>query len=310
MQGYKKSDYGNKYHRNSIKYINIHKKIFIVLVTVTFLSSIVYGLVDEAEIKKKAEKYASYDEAIVGMECFTYEGETYWMIDYSNPAQAKKYMVLNKEGEPVYNKETLESVALESIITNGFNESRVKNYLEISEAYQESARTINSLDKSLQREYESTETRDLLKDLGESYISLHEAFNKNAVSLNKSLTGFSPKNAREYMGCLNQSIHGREASIGRNRKAIEELNQIAANKTVDGLAGRSISFLLRSRVRGEILLSTLKQERRDMQGMSKNEVDEMLRRIKSKERESFTIPLLFLTIIIVVILVSILHLWR
>ncbi|MEA1925357.1 MAG: hypothetical protein U9M95_05745 [Candidatus Altiarchaeota archaeon] len=291
-------------------YINMQKKTFMVLITLTLLNPTIYGLMDETEIKKKAEKYASYDEVIAGVECFTYEGETYWMICYLTPGKEKRYMILNNQGEPVYNKETLEAVTLENTITHGFNESRVKEYLKISGAYQESARTISSLSNSLKKEYESMEIRDSLRDMGNSYTNLQELFNKNAASLNKSLTAFSPQNAIEHMGYLNQTISEMETAIDRNNKAIKELNQITGNKTIDETASRSIDFLSHSKVNEEILLSALKKEKEGIQEISKNNVDEMLRRIKAKEREPFTIPLLFLTIITVIILVSTLHLWR
>ena len=288
----------------------MQKKTFMFLITLTLLNSVTYGLMDETRIKKKAERYASYDEIIAGIECFTYEEETYWMIGYLTHAKGGKCMVFNNRGEPVYNKETLESVALENVLKHKFNESRVKEYLKISEAYHKSKQKISSVSNSLKKKYKSAEIMDSLQDIGRSYTNLHELFNKNAASLNKSLRVFSPQNAKEYMGYLNKSISEMERSVDSNKKVLKELDQITGNKTVDESTSRSIDFLSQSRVNEETLLLSLKKEIGSIQEISKKDVDEMLMRIKARDREPFTIPLLFLTVITVVILVFILHLWR
>ena len=161
---------------------------------------------NEEPIKDRGLEYASYDESIKEIICFSYQDNIYWKITYAKAGWETEYLILTGDGTPVYEEKTLDNLVLAQIIKE-YNKSRVDEYKKITDACGKSLQSTKVISNNFELEDDATKVLNSLQDLIESYDKLKILSDENAITLNKSITLISPQDANQYIQQINKTIY-------------------------------------------------------------------------------------------------------
>ncbi len=289
------------------------QKIFLFFSFAILFSFTASAVISEDDLRERAGEYSSYDELISDLSYFNYSGNNYWRIDFSRSLEDTDYMIFDDEGYPVSNESLLKIIALGYILEDGLEADEVNSYFILSGSLDKIAEDLNSLRKYFKLERETDRIEESLLEQSEKAEKVSLYFFVAGLHLNKSISYYSPEDAVEYTKYLGKTIETLEVMQGDYDGLVDDIKRWdhrVYNKSDDNLASSSIKYLVNSKKDNGILIDELKHTVDGLESLSATIAGGMIRRIKSREREPFTVPLLFITIAIILVVVSILHLWR
>jgi len=291
---------------------NMHKKELQILAIILLLHSTANGLMNEEEIKEKADGYISYDEVIISITPFNYSSKRYWRVSFLRSLQGNSYMIFDREGGAVNNISLLKQIATEFLLKENMDIYDVGNYMSLSDSYKKISQRFNTLSESFKQEEEAGRIYEALSQQADNAGNVNRYCAITATCLNKSITSPSPDDSG-YLTYLNKTINQLKTMQKDYGTLIDDIrwwDDRISNKSDEGLAKQSIDFLADSRRDNERLIKEMEQNTDYLTDQSEIRVEDILCRIRSKEREPFTVPILLATIVIILLVITALHLWR